>query len=203
MPRYLAPLILLLSLKGCATAPRDACQTTVWYDAGYHDGLRGHVSRSVAAQSEVCASDGESSPLASYEQGRSAGLKHFCTHRNGFSLGLEGGDYNGVCPVDAEQDFVSAYEQGKAIFAAEMQVRRLEEILQVNTSELHNLTVSVQEKETELLSPGTTRTRRGVLLLEVSDLRATLAMVENEISGIQTALAEQNGRLKKLRENSP
>ena len=203
MLRYLPVLIIVLSLHGCATPSRESCQATAWYDAGYHDGLEGRVSRSVAAQSEACASSGASSPRAMYDQGRDEGLKHFCTPRVGLGLGMEGTHYEGVCPADAEQDFLLAYERGRAILASQLQVRRLKEILQVNTSELQNLTVSVQQKETELLSLATGQTRRGVLLLEVSDLRATLAMVEEEISGIEMALEEENRRLEKLSNSNP
>jgi hypothetical protein len=192
-------VIVTISLQGCGTLSPDECQTADWYTTGYQDGLQGRVSRSVAEHHESCAKRDVAARVASYSQGRDHGLKQFCSPRNGFRLGLEGLPYNGVCPAGAEREFLPAYGQGKEIFDAELQVRRLGEILRVNTSERRNLAVSVQQKEVELAAPDTTPKRRADLLLEMSDLQATVAMVETEISGIEAALAEESRQLQNLR----
>ena len=200
MSRYLPLLIIItVSLQGCATQPQDECQTADWYTIGYQDGLQGRVARPVAAHHEACARHDATAQLAGYTLGRDDGLKQFCSPRNGFGLGLQGARYNGVCLADAELEFLTAYEQGKEIFESELQIRRLGEILQVNASELQNLTVSVQQREIELLAHDTRPKRRAVLLSEMSDLRETVAMVETEISGIEVALEKESRHLQNLR----
>jgi len=201
MSRYLPLLIIItVSLQGCGTLSRDECQSADWYTIGYQDGLQGRVSRSVAAEHhEACARRDVAAQVAGYSEGRADGLKQFCSPRNGFGLGLQGARYNGVCLADAELEFLTAYEQGKEIFESELQIRRLGEILQVNTSELQNLTVSVQQKEIELVAHDTMPKRRAVLLSEMSDLQETVAMVETEISGIEVALEKESRHLQNLR----
>jgi len=204
MSKYLPLLIVItISLQGCATQSLDECQTADWYTLGYQDGLQGRVSRAVADHHEACAKRDVAMQIARYTQGRDDGLKQFCSPRNGFRLGLTGGHYNSVCLADAEQEFLPAYEQGKEMFESELQIRRLGEILQVNTSELRKLTVSVQRKELEMVGYDTTPKRRADLLLETRDLRETVAMVETEIEGIEAALEEENRHLQNLSSGSP
>jgi hypothetical protein len=200
MSRYLPLFIITMAgLQGCGSLPRDECQTADWYTIGYQDGRQGRPETDRLA---ICAKRDMPAQIASYNQGRGDGLKQFCSPRNGFRLGLEGAQYNSACPAGAEQQFLPAYEQGKEIFDAELQIRRLREILHVNTHELRNLTVTVQQKEAEMAAQNTTEERRADLLLEVSDLQETLAMVETEISGIEAALEEESRRLQNLRGRS-
>ena len=200
MSRYLLlAIIIAVNLQGCSTLSRDDCQTVDGYTAGYQDGLQGRKSRPVVDHQQACAKPGITAQLARYTQGRDDGLKQFCSPGNGFSLGLKGAAYNGACLVDAEREFLPAYQQGKEIFESELQLRRLGEILQINTSELENLTASVQQKEVELAAHDATPRRRALLLLEVRDLQETVAMVETEISGIEAALEEQDRHLRELK----
>ena len=178
---------------------RDECQSADWYTIGYQDGLQGRVSRPVAEHHEACARRDVAAQVVRYTEGRADGLKQFCSPRNGFRLGLEGVHYSGACPAGAEQEFLPAYAQGKEIFESELQIRRLGEILRVNTSELRNLTVSVQQKEVEMLAQDTTPKRRADLISEMSDLQETVVMVETEIRGIEAALDEESRHLQNLR----
>ena len=201
MSRYLPLLILItISLQGCGTLSPDECQTADWYTMGYQDGLQGRVSRPVEDHHKACAKHDVAVQIARYTQGRDDGLKQFCSPRNGFRLGSEGAHYNGVCPAGAEQGFLPAYEQGKENYDAELQIRRLGEILQVNTSELQNLTASIQRKELEMVAYDTTPKRRALLLLELQDLQEMMAMVETEIKGIDAALEEEDRHLQNLRD---
>jgi hypothetical protein len=200
MSKYLPlSVFIAVGLQGCANLSQDDCRSADWYTIGYQDGLQGRVSRPVADHQQACAERDVTVLVARYTQGRNDGLKQFCSPGNGFRLGLKGDQYNGACLAYSEQEFLPAYEQGKEIFEAELQVRRLGEILQVNTSELENLTVSVQQKEVEIVARDTTRKRRADLLLEMRDLQETVAMVETEISGIEAALEEESRHLQNLR----
>lgn len=202
MSKYLPlSIFVAVSLQGCATLFQDECQKLDWYKIGYEDGLLGHIPRSVAEHHEACAGRDVTAELSRYTEGRDHGLQQFCSPANGFRLGLEGAHYNGACQVAAEQKFLPAYEQGKQILDSQVQIRRLQEILQVNTSELDNLTATVQQKEVEFVAHDTTPKRRALLLLEMRDLRETVTMVKKEINGIETALEEEDRHLQALREN--
>jgi len=203
MSKYLPlSVFIAVSLQGCANLSQEDCRSADWYTIGYQDGLQGRVSRPVADQQQGCARRDVTVLAARYTEGRNHGLKQFCSPGNGFRLGLKGAQYNGACLADAEQEFLPAYEQGKEIIEAELQLRRLGEILQVNASELENLTVSVQQKEVEIVARDTTLKRRADLLLEMRDLQETVAMVETEIDGIEAALEEEDRHLQDLRERN-
>ena len=201
MSRYLPLLIILaVSLQGCGTLLRNECKSLDWYAIGHQDGLQGLMPRPVSDYYRACARQDATVQIAAYKQGHNQGLRQFCRLRNGFSLGLQGAHYNGNCPVDAEGEFLSAYEQGKAIFESELQIRRLEEILQVNQSEFENLIVSLKEKKTEIVAKDIRPERRASLLEEMHELQQTLALVVTEIKGIEVALEEEYRHLQELRQ---
>lgn len=190
---------MAITVQGCGTLSVDECQSPDWYAIGHQDGLQGRTPRPVSDYFRACARQDAAIQIATYKQGRDDGLRRFCRPRNGFSLGLQGARYNSACPVDAEPDFLAAYEQGKEIFEAELQIRRLEEILQVNTSELENLTATLKQKKSEVVAYDTLPERRISLLEEMHDLQQTLALVVTEIRGIEAALEQEDRHLQALR----
>ena len=196
-------IITVVSLQGCGTLSPDECQTMDGYSVGLQDGLQGRTARPVEDFHKACAKPHDvTAQIAEYGRGRGQGLKQFCSARNGFQLGSKGVHYNGVCPGDAQQEFLAAYKQGKEIFDSELQIRRLAEILHVNRSQLRTLTATAQRKEAEIAAHDTASKRRAVLLAEMSDLQQTVAMVETEISGIEAALEEENRHLQNLTESA-
>ena len=196
-------IITVVSLQGCGTLSPDECQTMDGYTVGLQDGLQGRTARPVEDFHKACAKPHDvTAQIAEYGRGRGQGLKQFCSARIGFQLGSKGVHYNGVCPGDAQQEFLAAYRQGKEIFDSELQIRRLAEILHVNRSQLRTLTATAQRKEAEMAAHDTASKRRAVLLAEMSDLQQTVAMVETEISGIEAALEEENRHLQNLTESA-
>jgi len=191
-------LVLLVAalpvLQGCALAPRDECPPVDWYAVGYQDGVQGRFPAGVTDDPPAC------NQSADYTRGHDEGVKQYCGPRNGFTLGLRGEDVSPVCPQVLRALFMAAYRDGKTIYDAETQVRRLDEILDVNEAELQRLAELLQRKEAELRRRGGSVNHRLVLLNELRELKDTLAMVEKEVDQIETALAQENGQLQLLRE---
>jgi hypothetical protein len=203
MSRHLSFLcIVIVGLQGCASLSQDECLTADWHTIGYEDGLNGRQPVRIADHRKSCAKHGVAPDLARYEQGRQAGLKQYCVPQKGFNLGVSGQRYNGVCPADAEPGFLQAYSEGKQIYEVKTQIRRLDEILRVNESELASLKESMREKQTELVMQGTTPRRRAILLLELKELHDTVQMVEAEIIEIEEARRQENNHLASLKQSS-
>jgi len=184
----------LLVLQGCASVSRDKCPTVDWYAIGYQEGVQGRFPADIADDPAAC------NQRADYVRGHEEGLKQYCEPRNGFTLGLGGHDVTAVCPEQLRAIFLAAYRDGKAIYDVDSQVRRLDEILDVNESELKRLAELLQRKEAELRHRGGSVKHRSVLLHELLELKDTLAMVEQEVDQIETALAQENSQLQLLRE---
>jgi hypothetical protein len=195
-------LFLTATLQGCASLPRDECKAADWYDMGYQDGLRGRPGRPAAELNADCGNRDPMSPMAVYAQGHVEGLKRFCDPDRGFELGVTGVPYSGICMTEAKSSFAPAYERGRAIFETQLQVRRLAEILQVNTAEREKLATSVKQKQLQLGALEATSAQAIQLLLEMRDLQDTVAMVETEIDGIEAAIEDEKRHLQALRQGA-
>jgi hypothetical protein len=192
----------VVGIQGCASLSEKECLNADWRTIGYEDGAQGRVSARIADHRKSCAKHGIAPDLAAYNQGRSEGLKQYCVPGNGFRLGLNGHSYNAVCPAGSEREFVAAYRGGKKIHEVKQQIRRLDEILNVNQSELYSLNELVRQKEAELITKGTSWERRAALLVEMRELEKDINMVENEILDIEAALSQENDRLLSLKQVS-
>jgi hypothetical protein len=180
----------------------NECLNADWRTIGYEDGVNGRLPARIADHRKACADHGVAPDLAAYNQGRAAGLAQYCQPANGFRLGLNGHSYKAVCPAPDEAAFLNAYRDGRKIHEVRLQVGRLNEILDVNQNELHNLEEEVRLREAELVARGTTWQRRAALLLEIRDLEKDIVMVENEILDIEAALRAENNRLQALKQVS-
>ena len=192
-------LMLAAILHGCAPLSRDECPAVDWYNVGYEDGLSGRAREPVAEQSAACTA----SDLERYSRGHELGVAQFCQPGNGFTLGVRGGRYEGVCAGILEPEFLQAFEAGREIYGAELQIRRLDEILAVNEAERDRLGAALRRKRGELARDGADAERRRSLAAELQELQATLEMVDNEIDGIRAALDQENRHLLSLRQASP
>ncbi|MFB3107496.1 MAG: DUF2799 domain-containing protein, partial [Pseudomonadales bacterium] len=101
--------LVFTGLSGCATMSGDECVTSDWTTIGYEDGVRGHTADRIGQHRKACAKHGVTPDFAAYQSGRDLGLVEYCQPSRGFSVGSNGGRYNGVCSVNLEGDFLDAY----------------------------------------------------------------------------------------------
>lgn len=113
-------LIGLVTLAGgCATLSKDECLRGDWYNIGFTDGTRGYTAARFEQHLDACKAYQVLPQRAEYLQGRQAGLEHYCTPHNGYTVGKAAADYSGVCPPEREEPFLRAYLQGYVVYAHE------------------------------------------------------------------------------------
>ena len=76
----LAPLLLLISLAGCAGLDTEACRRANWYDIGFRDAIFG-LQRQDEIYVQQCEPHGTPVDTARYVQGWVEG-KYEADHRN-------------------------------------------------------------------------------------------------------------------------
>ena len=74
-------------LAGCATLSKESCEQGDWYGIGYNDGTEGHPQGRLLNHRKACIEFNISPDENDYQQGRSDGLKIYCTDRNGYEEG--------------------------------------------------------------------------------------------------------------------
>ncbi|MFO1425667.1 MAG: DUF2799 domain-containing protein [Steroidobacteraceae bacterium] len=116
--------IAVLALSGCATVSRNECRTGDWFDIGVRDGARGWGEERFLDDAKACARHGLAADREAWLQGRERGLERYCTARNGFDVGAQGGSYGGVCPRLREDEFLHGYSLGQDLAQVRAEMAR-------------------------------------------------------------------------------
>jgi hypothetical protein len=130
--RILFLMLLVLLQSGCASLSESQCLSADWRQIGEADARAGYAANRVASHNKACEKLGIEVDPATYQSGYAIGLRAFCRPNEAFELGRRGASYHGQCPVEAERDFVIAFELGRDIYALDEAIRevnsRIEEL---------------------------------------------------------------------------
>ena len=178
-------LILLLVgsayLGGCATMSGDECMTSDWSAIGYEDGSSGHTTDRLAKHRKACAKHGVTPDFAAYQSGRDQGLVEYCQPGRGFTVGSNGGRYNGVCTVNLEADFLDAYNAGYHLYSLRSRVNSANSSISSKDRELKKIDEIIATKEAAMISNEATQEERILLLADLKELSERTGTLESEI----------------------
>lgn len=110
--KLIAMTLINISMIGCATLSKDECLQGDWRGIGYRDGTRGYDLTRLEQHQKACADHHVTPDINAYRSGHDEGLVVYCTPQNGFNLGEQIKDYNGICPPYLETAFLEQYKQG-------------------------------------------------------------------------------------------
>jgi hypothetical protein len=185
---------LVIGLAGCATMSGDECATNDWTAVGYEDGSRGYTSERFGKHRKACAKHGITADFEAYQQGRGQGLVEFCQPGRGFNLGVNGGQYNGVCSVELEADFLDAYRVGQQLYTLRSKVSSANTQIHNKKHELEDIEDQITHNEALLIGDQTTTEDRVLLLADLKRLSERTGELENTIEALiaDRARHEQN-----------
>lgn len=129
-------LLSTMALSGCATLSEGECKTADWTTIGRQDGSNGFKRSRLHKHHKACAKYNIAPNNDNYYAGREAGLKSYCTPRNGFTEGRAGNTYRNVCPPNTEARFLAEYRQGKIIHAVDKDIENLENTIDRRENQL-------------------------------------------------------------------
>lgn len=171
----------ILFLGGCATMNEAECLHADWTAIGMEDGTRGRDLSYLSRHRKACAKHGISPEVAPYMSGYKAGLAQFCVPERGLQLGLSGGRYNGICPEELTNPFVTAYQQGYGIFQAEQRIKKVSTRINDQKEYLNELHDEIKATKSQIISAKTPEKDRGLLLKELKILEREREDTKTEI----------------------
>lgn len=188
-------LVALFALGGCATMSADECSLSDWHTIGFEDGSQGYTADRIGNHRKACAKHGVAPDFSAYTAGRKQGLRQFCQPSRGFSLGTNGGRYNGVCPSDLEMHFVDAYNSGHQLYTLRSAVKSATYQINSKRAELERVDDRVRAAEVALIASDSTVEERVALLAEIKDLSEQTGQLEAEIVALVEERAISEVRL--------
>lgn len=177
----IAMVLAVAALSGCASMSADECATSDWSAVGYEDGSRGYTTERFGSHRKACAKHGITADFQAYQRGRDEGLVEFCQPGRGFSYGVNGGNYNGVCAADMEPEFLEAYHAGRKLYTLRANVSSANSAIYARESELEAAENRIIAAELALISDDTTTEERLALLAELKELSERTGHLESEI----------------------
>lgn len=187
--------IILAGLNGCATMSGDECMTSDWAAIGYEDGARGYTTDRLASHRKACAKHGVTPDFAAYQSGRDQGLVEYCQPSRGFNVGSNGGQYNGVCSVNLEANFLDAYNAGYHLYTLRSDVNRANSSINSKENELEELEDKVLQNGIDIVAKETTQEERILLLADMKDMAERTGQLEAEIKDLYEVRAHAQAEL--------
>jgi hypothetical protein len=190
-------------MAGCAGMSKDECLAVDWRTIGYEDGVEGRPGDHIAEHRKACAKYGVRADLDQYQQGRSQGLREFCQPVNGYRLGVRGGNYYGVCPVELERPFLGAFDAGHQLHVLTARVSNAEAELSNKRRELAGVEHGILENSVQAVASNNDVDDRAHSVLDVAHLAERATQLKIEIRQLSEMSARYQEELDNYRANHP
>lgn len=198
VPQFLTITIPFLLLTGCATLSQDECKVANWQTIGFEDGAKGYSSERISAHRESCADYGIAPNLEKYLFGYRQGVRQYCVPSRGFALGRKGSDYNGICPTDLEQSFLSYYRQGEKVYELEHAIEQMKNDHRTLMQEHDDLIDEIENNEKLIISDNTSSQVRQELLEQNKKIEQFIADKDIEIESISRHIRQDEKKVERL-----
>jgi hypothetical protein len=182
---------------------KDECLAVDWRTIGYEDGVAGRSGDYIAEHRKACAKYGVRADLDQYQQGRNLGLREFCQPVNGYRLGARGGTYYGVCPVDLERAFHSAFDSGHQLYVLTARVSNAEAELDSKRRELARVEHGIVENSVQAVATDNAPDQRANSVLDVARLAERASQLKIEIRQLSEDSARYQEELDAYRVGHP
>ncbi|MBM5099559.1 DUF2799 domain-containing protein [Vibrio parahaemolyticus] len=163
MKRIALLFAMFALLSGCSSMSPEQCQTADWYRVGYQDGRSGNNPNILYEYIKDCREAGVTPNHVEWQDGFDKGTILYCSPDNGYTVGVEGKTYYGVCSNDL---FLKNYQLGhqeyqrqQHINALDAEISRLDHQLDANLDKDNAKRIRERRKQlarerASLISPG-------------------------------------------------
>lgn len=138
------PLLTLLS--ACSTLSEKECHSSDWNQLGVQDGRSGLPERRLDDYATSCKEYGILPDTKQYQAGREIGLKQYCVPSNAFRTGMNGEEYQGVCPASIDMAFHINNTAALSVYKARQRIKDLDSRLDHLEHELSEKDKSEKDK---------------------------------------------------------
>jgi hypothetical protein len=164
---------------------KNECLTVDWRTVGYEDGTAGYSGERIGQHRKACAKHGIAPNLAEYQLGRDAGLREYCVPATGFRIGSQGYSYNGVCPPELDEPFLSAFESGRHLYDLRAKVATTVDQLSAKRDAMQAAEARIAEQTALIASTDATKEQRVEAAVDVKHLAEKIGRLKEEIRRLE------------------
>lgn len=144
--RAVSVAMLLAALSGCASLSENECRSADWRGIGLQDGLQGKALSELERHRRACADYAISVAERPYLDGRDEGLRDYCRLDNAFRVGLNGQQYQGVCPPALDLDFRRYNDTAYGVYKLKKDIAGLDSQIDAKERRLRDKDLGDKEK---------------------------------------------------------
>lgn len=131
--RFLFRLSFLVSVVGllsaCASLTDDECRVADWYQIGVSDGAEGRGTDRIEDHRRACADIGIAPVTERWLEGRTRGLRLYCTPEKAYRIARAGGHLKSGCTRAEVQRLTPAYEWGRRYWEYKTEIDEIEDAI--------------------------------------------------------------------------
>jgi hypothetical protein len=182
-----ALLLACFAASGCVSSQlsKSECLVADWRTVGYEDGAAGRGADRIGRHRKACADAGVQPDLVAYQAGREAGLAEYCRAANGYRVGLAGGSYAGICPVELAAEFESAYAEGHDTYVRQQRLNNTVSRLASSRRQLEEIEKKLVAQGLVVLDSSSTTEQRALALTETKQLAERKSRLQTEIAQLE------------------
>lgn len=179
-----------LLLAGCASRSlsEHQCLAGDWQTVGERDGAQGLPATHVLVHQNACGRHQIVPDSTAYRQGWARGVKRFCTEDNGYQLGLSGRANPNICPDTLARAHQQAYFDGRELYLARAEVRRLEAEIERMETRRGKIDTEILASAAAQADPVLSPTDRLALIERTRTLLAERETLDTELPVLRSAL---------------
>ena len=185
------------TLAGCETMSAEECAAADWHALGFEDAARNGASR-YGDREESCADKGVAADAVAYRAGFDDGMFEFCRPENGFAFARRGGQFNGACPAELEEQFGYAYSDGQRVRDAEQALADAQDEIGRLRAERDEIDDNIGSREGSLRE-ATTEEERATHRAEIARLQRERQNVNDDMRTAQAQLPALQRAVDRLR----
>jgi hypothetical protein len=196
-------ILIMFGVSNCATMNKSECRQADWQIIGLEDGSKGRAISYIGNRREACAEHGVKPDLAQYNIGREAGLRQYCTHRNGFSRGRSGYSYNDACQGEQRGAYREGYDRGRELYgllaSLKKEIDYMHKDLHEKKEQLVDLEKRIQRVESKLVLKEGSIEQRRKQLHRYNHLQADYGALDHDIHDLELYLTGKQDEYKSLK----
>jgi len=184
-------ILILLGFSSCATMNKSECLEADWQVIGLEDGAGGRELSYISHHRKACAEHGVTPNLEQYNIGREAGLKQYCTYKNGYRLGSRGFSNSDVCQGELKGPHSTGFNRGREIYDMGKEIGHMVKHLESKEAELAGINIEIQRVESHLISKAGSRADRIHHLDEYNHFKADQEALEHYLHDLELDIARK------------
>ncbi len=188
-----------LVVSGCSTMNKSECLTANWKNIGYGDGAKGYSVTRLSQHTSACAEHGITPDLNAYNAGRDEGLSQYCIPSRGYSNGLSGSGYKGICAKHNEKAFLDAYNYGLEIHKEQKILDQMHRDYKHEERMVNKLNHRLDDNERLITVGKLTQLQTYKLLQENKQITKDISHSEHTLASLHASITQQALRVGDLK----